>query len=262
MSIVFITIPGNDKREFANLLHQKTDNGVSLVIIQQPKRYSLIQRLRRFYRGTSLKNLPKEIWYAILLRLQKKFRQALEHFRENSVSKKSGSYVTKVLEVECVNEDKVHEILREIKPDLMVVWGSTILQPRIVATAKKAINLHSGYCPYYRGARANQHALLNNDRQRIGTTIHYINGKIDGGDILEATTGDISKHPRDFFRELNDRSREKYLMIATRLFRGEKLPTARQEHLPGQILLLKQWTPSIRYKVAKNILNWQEEIEQ
>src|SRR3989344_3420707 len=100
----------------------------------------------------------------------------------------------------------------------MVVWGSTIIKPDIIKTAKKAINLHMGLCPYFRGAIANQSAVMHGSLSYIGATIHYVEEKVDAGDILATITVDTNKRPRELFRQLNDRAQEHYLEIAQKLF--------------------------------------------
>lgn len=257
MGIVFITIPGDDKQVFGNALHWKTNGAVDLVIIQRTENHSLTKRLIRLREAVGWKNIPRELYYATLLRLNRKVREALQYFREADLPFALKFHIPRTLEVSSVNSDEVHTVLRKISPDLLVVWGSTILAPRILTTAKKAINLHLGHCPHYRGALANQHAVLRDDLQRLGATIHYINGKADAGDILAVVTADATKAPRDFFRELNNKAREKYLEVATSLFNGKKLFAKKQDAHSNKVLLLKNWTPTLRYKVGRQVLAWE-----
>ena len=261
MGIVIITIPGEAKRVFANSLHKKTGGKVDLVIIQKskPKSYSPINHLKRLYKVVGLKALPIEIWYAILLRLNKSAKNTLEYFRERneSVSSELG-YLPKTMEVTSINDDEVFETLQRLSPDLMVIWGSGIIKPHIIATAKKAINLHMGLCPYYRGAIANQYAVIRNNHARIGATIHYAEEKVDSGDILATITADISKPPRELFRELNDKAEKLYLDIAYGLFVGEKIPCRPQDISRSENLMIKNWTPKMRYNLAKQIMKWEK----
>ena len=256
--IVLITIPGFDKVDFANRLHEATGGSIELVIIQKPKRRSVFASLKRLYRTMGFFGIPRELWYALVLRLSKKRTRALGYFRTHSVSD-TRSFVPEILETEDVNGEEAYAALSRIAPKLLVVWGSTLLTKQTLATAERAINLHLGYCPHYRGALANQHAVLKGERDRIGATIHYINGRADAGDMLAVLAGDASKKPRELFRDLNDRARETYVDIATRLHRGESIPVQRQGHLSGNTLLLREWTPHRRFRVCERILRWEEE---
>ncbi|OHB14069.1 MAG: hypothetical protein A3G05_01715 [Candidatus Zambryskibacteria bacterium RIFCSPLOWO2_12_FULL_45_14] len=261
MGIVVITIPGEARRVFANSLHKQTGGKVDLVVIQK-KRFdhnSLINRLKRLYKAVGLKALPAEIWHAILLRINGE-RKVLEYFRERSGDIAIDSideYVPKTLEVESVNSDGVFEVLKKISPSLLVIWGSTIIKPHIIGTAKCAINLHMGLCPYYRDAIANQNAVMRRDLDKIGATIHYAEEKVDAGDILEIITADTTKSPREMFRDLNDKAEKRFLDVAYRLFKGETLQSRPQDITKGKNLLLKNWTPRVRYSLAKQILEWE-----
>lgn len=259
MSIVIITISGDVKTAFARELHAAARGGVDLVIVQKQRKHSLFRRILKLYYAVPLRDLPKEAWYGILLRLNNRVRKALGYFRAVSVTGEAKLNAPRTIEVDSVNSDEVHKILKSLSPDLLVVWGSTILSPRIVHSAKRAVNLHLGYCPYYRGALANQHAVLRGDIERIGATIHYINGKADAGDILEIMEADISKSPQELLLDLNNRAFEKYIDVACRLAAGEDPPSAKQEHVPGNVLLLREWSPSLRYSLGRRILDWERQ---
>ena len=262
MGIVIITIPGEAKRAFANSLHQLTGENVDLVVIQKPKpnHHSLFQRLNRLYKAVGLRALPREIGYAILLRLNESTRKTLEYFRERSgaISSPEPGYIPKTMETISANSEEVFRTLKALSPDLIVIWGNTIIKPHIVKTAKRAINLHMGLCPYYRGAIANQYAVIERHPAHIGATIHYAEEKVDAGDILATITVDTSKPPQALFRELNDRAEERYLDIASQLFRGANLPQRPQDTSQGKNFVLKNWTPKTRYNLARQIRKWEE----
>lgn len=260
MGIAIVTIPGDAHRAFVNELHERTGGMVDLVIVQRPKHQPLFSRLSRFYRAVGWRRLLSELWHTILLRFDRRVRSALEHFRAATLPGYE-PYRPRMLEVDSVNSEEVYEELSRLAPDLLVVWGSAILSPRIHQTARRAINLHHGHCPFYRGALANQHAVLNGEFSRLGATIHYINGRADAGDILALVTADVMLPPREFFRMLNTAAREKYVEIAARLSEGEELPREHQDSVPAHILLLKEWTPSVRYRVGKRVLAWEKQAQ-
>lgn len=255
MGIVFITIPGEAKRAFANALHEKTDGNVDLIIVQKPRRTHIVASFLRLAKNVGWLNLPRELWHGLLLRFDGT-REALEYFRAHTPPA-PGEYIPPFIEVDSVNSDKVYELLKRLSPDLLVIWGSTVLEDRILKTAKKAINLHLGYCPHYRGALANQHAVSRGDFSRIGATIHYVERKVDAGEILAVVPADHQKAPREVFRDLNDRVAALYLDIATRLHRGEHIPGVPQDISLAENFLLKHWTPTMRHRVGQRILAWE-----
>lgn len=255
MGIVFITIPGEAKRAFANALHEKTEGSVELVIVQKPKRRSFVRSFFRLGKTVGWQNLPRELWHGLLLRFDGT-SEALEYFRAHTPPL-SGTYTPPFIEVDSVNSDQVHKLLEHISPDLMVIWGSTVLEDRILKTAKKAINLHLGHCPHYRGALANQHAVSRSDLSHIGATIHYVEKKVDAGEILAVVAADHRKSPREVFRDLNDRVTALYLDIATRLHFGEHIQGVPQDTTLAENFLLKHWTPTMRHRVGQKILAWE-----
>lgn len=263
MGIVIITIPGEAKRAFANSLHRLSGEKVDLVIIQnkKPNHNSFWNRLKRLYKNVGLFALPRELWYAFLIRFDPQATEALGYFRERSgaaLPDPHADYLPRVLETYSANSDEVHAALKKLSPKLLVVWGGTVLKPHIIRTASRVINLHMGLCPHYRGAVANQHAVIKKHHARIGATIHYVENRVDCGDILHTIAADLQKPPRELFRELNDLAEASFLEVAHRLYQGEKLPCQRQDSSIGENFLLKNWTPTTRYKLAQQILDWEK----
>lgn len=260
MGIVIITIPGEAQRTFANSLYKRSGQQVDLVIIKKPKpnHERALKRLKKLYRNVGFWAMFEELYYAALLRLRKTTRDTLKYFREhNGVHHPEPGYLAKTLEVDNINSEEVFEILKKLSPELLVIWGNTIVKPHLIRVAKKAINLHMGLCPYYHGAIANQHAVISGELEHVGATIHYAVDEVDIGDILETVTVDTSLPPRDLFRELNDKAKERYLQIALELFGGKNLAQKPQDTSQSQKFMLKNWTPKTRYKLAKRMARWE-----
>jgi phosphoribosylglycinamide formyltransferase-1 len=75
--------------------------------------------------------------------------------------------------------------LKKINPDLLVVFGSSILKGDIVKLYNgRILNLHLGLSPYYRGSGTNYFALVNNKPELFGSTILYLDEGIDTGKII------------------------------------------------------------------------------
>lgn len=250
--MVFITIEGDSKREFANLLHEKTNKGISLIVVQQRPKVTFVKRVKKVF---SEKDGLKSLWYSFLLNINKKVRSALDIFRTRTKKTEKKDWPVETIYVSSVNDEAVIQKLKELSPSLLVVWGCGILKPETVNLAQKAINLHMGYAPYYRGAVGNQFALFNNDLEKIGATIHHISTNADAGDIIENVKVNSSLPLEEMFKELNDKAEERFLDIAVRLSKGEELTKIKQDITLGKNYFLKDWTPEIRYKLGKKILN-------
>jgi methionyl-tRNA formyltransferase len=96
--------------------------------------------------------------------------------------------------VKSVNNYECIAILKEISPDVIVVNGTRIISKRVLdATNATFINLHVGITPKYRGVHGAYWALVNNDRENAGTTIHLIDQGIDTGNVIYQEKIEISQ---------------------------------------------------------------------
>lgn len=258
MGIVVITMPGASKLAFAATLNKKTKGAVSLVIVQRSVSVTFKHRFARVKKNLYKGSVFRDIWYGLLLRLNPQTQKTLEYFRESEVNLDPiKDRLPDVLEVDSVNSDETYQVLKEISPDLIVVWGSKILKPRIIETAKNAINLHIGRCPEYRGTLANQHAVLDGNFQDIGATIHYIVPAVDAGDILSVIDADFSKKPKHIFQDLITRAQASYITIAVKLYEGQEIHAHEQGPTMHNILKLENWSPQVRYTVARKVRMWE-----
>jgi methionyl-tRNA formyltransferase len=73
-----------------------------------------------------------------------------------------------------------------LNSDLYIVFGSSYIKGWLVnyLIKKKAINIHMGISPYYKGAACNFWAVYDNNPHFVGATIHYLSKGIDNGKIL------------------------------------------------------------------------------
>jgi hypothetical protein len=73
-----------------------------------------------------------------------------------------------------------------LESDLYIVFGASIIKGELVnfLIEKKAINVHMGVAPYYRGSSSNFWALYDNNPEFVGATIHYLSKNIDSGKVL------------------------------------------------------------------------------
>ncbi len=81
--------------------------------------------------------------------------------------------------------DKCFKIINKLNPDLIIVYGTSIIKGKILKKYKgKIINFHLGLSPYYRGAATNFFAFNDNNLQCVGSTFMYIDKGIDTGEII------------------------------------------------------------------------------
>lgn len=256
MSIVVITMPGSDKRAFVNKLHRETDNGVSLVLVQNyRKKKSRVKRILKLLKQPL--SLLKEVWYSLRLRLSFDLQKLLSHFR--ATHREIEDYVPPVVFVDDINAPEVEELLKKHNPEVLAVWGSRVLKPHIIDTAKQVVNLHLGKCPHYRGTLANQCAVLHGDFNKIGATIHHVNSQVDSGNVISVTEANSALPLNELFSDLYSRAQDEYISVISQLHKGVELTGDPQDLTQGKNLLLKDWKPSVRYKVARALHKWDRE---
>lgn len=70
--------------------------------------------------------------------------------------------------------------------DLFVVFGASYIKPPLVDVLidRRAINIHMGVSPYYRGSSCNFWAMFDGNPDLVGATIHRLSRGLDNGDIL------------------------------------------------------------------------------
>ena len=89
---------------------------------------------------------------------------------------------------------KLQKLSTYLKSDLYIVFGSSYIKGRLVEflIKKKAINIHAGISPYYRGTDCNFWALYDNNPHLVGSTIHFLSRGLDDGPILYHAISNIN----------------------------------------------------------------------
>lgn len=94
--------------------------------------------------------------------------------------------------------------LRDLKDflnsDLYIVFGSSFIKGDLVdfLIKKRAINIHAGITPYYRGSDCNFWALYDNNPHLVGTTIHLLSKGLDNGPILYHAMSNHKTNPFEY----------------------------------------------------------------
>ncbi len=90
-----------------------------------------------------------------------------------------------VHEVPHVNHPEVLRLARELKPDLICVFGTSLIRGELLREGRLGmVNLHGGLSPEYRGADCTFWALYNGEPENVGCTLHFINEGIDTGELI------------------------------------------------------------------------------
>ncbi len=258
--IVVITTPGSAKNDFINVLQQKTGS-VCLVIRQHERPRTIYDRVRRMFKKVQSYKIIYELYYAFQVSFSSSVRYALGLAKKRTPILSVSSYTGKVLDTYDVRSDEVYEAVRSMSPDVIAVWGGAILDNRLITIAPKIFNIHTGYCPYYRGTNGHFNAILNDDMKHIGITLHEIVTAVDAGAIVEVIVADIKKKPNVFFCDMNDRAFWAYVKLIQKVIEGESYTAIPQDVTKGAVYKLKDWTYEKQYRVAKQILQLEAQKE-
>lgn len=70
--------------------------------------------------------------------------------------------------------------------DAIIVFGASYIKPPLVdlLVERRAVNIHMGVSPYYRGSSCNFWAMFDGNPHLVGATIHLLSRGLDSGDML------------------------------------------------------------------------------
>jgi folate-dependent phosphoribosylglycinamide formyltransferase PurN len=73
-----------------------------------------------------------------------------------------------------------------LKSDLYIVFGASYIKGPLIdfLVGQKALNIHMGISPYYRGSSCNFWALYDGRPDYVGSTIHLLSKGLDSGPML------------------------------------------------------------------------------
>jgi methionyl-tRNA formyltransferase len=90
-----------------------------------------------------------------------------------------------VVRVSSVNSDECLQTLQTLQPELVIVHGTRVISKKILQQIPAIfINIHAGITPRYRGSHGAYWALVNDDAENCGVTVHLVDAGIDTGNIL------------------------------------------------------------------------------
>lgn len=101
-----------------------------------------------------------------------------------------------------IHAEEVQESVRNLKPDLGLIYGSPILKPSLFEIPSLGtLGIHHGKVPEYRGKKTTFWALYNGEKT-AGVTIQRVNAGLDTGEIVE--TGEVRIGRRSHRKIWND----------------------------------------------------------
>ena len=155
---------------------------------------------------------------------------------------------------EHVNDRAVFVTVQRLAPDVVAVFGSSLIRPPLLGQGRLGmLNLHGGLSPDYRGADCTFWALYNGEPGQVGCTLHFINAGIDTGALIAHVCPEVREGDDEltlFWRAVRD-SAEAYVEAIERLARGE--PLGRLQDRKGRLCQVKDRTWAAEREFARRL---------
>ena len=99
-----------------------------------------------------------------------------------------------------LNSLRINELKNFLNSDLYLIFGSSFIKGELAnfLVKRRAINIHIGVSPYYRGADCNFWALFDGNPHLVGATVHILSKGVDDGDILYHSMPKVVKNSFEY----------------------------------------------------------------
>lgn len=167
---------------------------------------------------------------------------------------------TEKIRVSNINADASVDFIRRLKPDLVMVSGTSIVKKKILELhiPKGIINLHTGLSPYINGGpNCTNWCIAEKQFHLIGNTIMWIDAGIDSGDII--TTERTLLNGKESLPELHlkvmNHAHTLYLKVLKKIEEDpEHCPKVKQRSIAaGTTYYSRQWNSNAKWRLLKNL---------
>jgi len=187
MKAIIITADDLEHRYVKNALIDTLKDNLVGILIEKPSlqhriTFSNLRKLHRRYSSLQLieRSITKLIRQILHFPARKDaaLQSVLGPIREKKVN-------VPIFYTESVNNAYSMEWIKSLQPDLFFIYGTGIVKNKVLSLAsEKALNLHTGISPFYRGSDTYFWALYNRDPLMVGSTVHECTRDVDGGVIF------------------------------------------------------------------------------
>ena len=180
-----VVLLGQDGASTALLYHALAKAFETYVVLEEgPSTWALLRsRMRRLGVMRVFGQVLFQVFVAVPLgALSKSRRQAI--ISESGIS---GAPIPEnvISRVSTVNGTACWETVRALSPEVVCINGTRILSAKTIAALQRPIlNTHVGMTPRYRGVHGAYWALVNNDHEHCGVTVHLVDEGVDTGGVL------------------------------------------------------------------------------
>tara|TARA_B100002051_G_scaffold273596_1_gene312742 strand:+ start:14758 stop:15543 length:786 start_codon:yes stop_codon:yes gene_type:complete len=190
--ILLIGKNSNSTRILYNYLKQNHSINVIIESSSDP--------LNTIYRKFKLFGFIYTVGYIPFLIFSKFYLKFYSKNRINEILSSNGLHDIKIPEekiyhTKSINSDHCRNIIKNLKPNFVLVSGTKIVGKKTLEIKSvKFINIHAGITPDYRGVHGAYWALVNNDKNFCGVTLHFLDSGVDTGNIIAQNLINVEKN--------------------------------------------------------------------
>ena len=229
MKIIFLTNNSGAAKFIANCLHKK--GLIDATIIEEA---SVKTKVLKKIKSTSWKKFPEKILDLCTIWA---YSQLSKRYIENHLLKPNNikEFPKEIVSHRVKNASSLQclSILKSLAPELVIVFGTSILKPEVLTIAKRhTLNIHGGIVPKYRNVHSDFWAISKKDLKNIGTSIIHLDPGIDTGDI--AIQGLLDINPDDTLFSIKKKNTElslKLIIQAIEMAKEGTLPKNQQKKI-------------------------------
>lgn len=244
------------KSESSGFMYNGIKNDFSIdVVIQEDKLSSKTLLMRRIGRIGLLKVINQVFFQVFITKILVFISKRRRKYLIKNYNLNADIPEELIISVKTVNSKKCIDLITSIKPDVIIVNGTRIINAKVLKVSDALfINTHVGITPEYRGVHGAYWALRNNDFKNCGVTIHKVDKGIDTGGIIMQNR--ISIDPKDNFTTypLHQINEAIYMMniVLKDLSKGD-LKTYKKENVPSKLWYHPTFTGYLYNRVLKSV---------
>lgn len=157
--------------------------------------------------------------------------------------------VARVYGKNAANSPEAVELIRGFEPDLLALCGCSILKDPVLSIPRLgSLNLHGGLAQRYRGVWTTLWAVVNEEPEYVGATVHFVNPGIDDGDIVYQSRPEVAADddPESLYVKVVK------LGVCMMISAVEDIEACRVQRYPleqkGRLYLSRMVTPDVLHK--------------
>jgi len=163
-----------------NELKNKGIKVSAVIVINQPLKYYLRQLLSVLKRTGIL-----QTFYFSVERVLKGFLNSVTIKSQNDLILDYEKLAETVYYTNGTNSESTLNMLKDISPGILILGQTGIVKKNLLEIpALGTLNAHPAVLPDYRGIDCNRWAILNDDWDKIGCTVHWVDAGVDTGRII------------------------------------------------------------------------------